>query len=209
MLAFLVGKLDGGALGDLGTGRATRPVRHVYGEAKDMTTPVDAEQAWKDLQRIRVPQERVYDEVERCAHGDQRSTYVTAALMWLFLAGYGLKLPPWGSFLMLALYVGALVALGVVYSRRTRVRLHRSRYTWRSFASFLAGGVVSGGTIVLTDFLTERLALPYGNLIQATVSAGAFLLFVGPANRWAISPLRSRALGDRSPTTVHEEETDR
>ncbi|MGG2462596.1 hypothetical protein ACO0M4_22725 [Streptomyces sp. RGM 3693] len=158
-----------------------------------MTTPVDAERAWQDLQRIRVPQERVYDEVERCAHGDRRSTYVTAALMWLFLASYGLKLPRWGSILLVAVYVGALVALAVVYSRRTRVRLHRSRYTWRSFATFLAGGVLSGGTIVLTGFLTEWLALPYGSVIQATVSAGAFVLFVGPANRWAISPLRNRA----------------
>ncbi len=37
-----------------------------------MTTPVDAEQAWRDLQRIRVPQERVYDEVERSASGEAR-----------------------------------------------------------------------------------------------------------------------------------------
>ncbi|MEU7640717.1 MULTISPECIES: hypothetical protein [unclassified Streptomyces] len=158
-----------------------------------MTTPVDAERAWQDLQRIRVPQERVYDEVERCAHGDRRSTYVMAGVMWVFLASYGLKLPRWGSFLVLAAYIGALVVLAVIYSRRTRVRLHRSRYSWRSFATMLAGAVVSGGTIILTGFLTEWLALPYGSVIQATISAGAFVLFVGPANRWAISPLRDRA----------------
>ncbi|MFI1204747.1 hypothetical protein K2224_03085 [Streptomyces sp. BHT-5-2] len=170
-----------------------------------MTTPVDAERAWQDLQRIRVPQERVYDEVERCAESDRRSTYLMAGIMWLFLASYGLKLPFWGSLLILAAYLGALTSLAVVYSRRSRVRLHRSRYTWRSFATFLAGAVVSGGTIVLTGFLTEWLALPYGSLIQATVSAGAFVLFVGPANRWAVSPLRRRGLGERPLRTIHEE----
>ncbi|KUL42601.1 hypothetical protein ADL22_14045 [Streptomyces sp. NRRL F-4489] len=170
-----------------------------------MTTPVDAERAWQDLQRIRVPQERVYDEVERCARGDRRATYVTAALMWLFLASSGLDLPRWASFLVLAAYVGGLAALGVIYSRRTRVRLHRSRYTWRTFATFLAGAAVGGGTILLTGYLAERLALPYGSVIQATVSAGAFALFVGPANRWAVSPLRGRALGAPPARPIPEE----
>ncbi|MCK7625060.1 hypothetical protein MUU72_18415 [Streptomyces sp. RS10V-4] len=170
-----------------------------------MTTPVDAERAWQDLQRIRVPQERVYDEVERCARGDQRATYITGALMWLFLASDGLHLPRWGSFLLLAAYLGGLTALAVVYSRRSRVRLHRSRYTWRTSASLLAGAAFGGGTIILTRYLTEWLALPYGSLIQATVSTAAFLLFVGPANRWAVSPLRSRALGDPPLRTVPEE----
>ncbi|WP_438487635.1 hypothetical protein [Streptomyces sp. S186] len=170
-----------------------------------MTTTVDAERAWQDLQRIRVPQERVYDEVERRAEADRRSTYLTAGIMWLFLASHGLKLPHWGEILILAAYVGVLTALAVVYSRRSRVRLHRSRYTWRSLATFLAGAVLSGGTILLTGFLAKWLALPYGSLIQATLSAGAFVLFVGPANRWAVSPLRSRGLGERPLRTVHEE----
>ena len=44
-------------------------------------------------------------------------------------------------------------------------------------------------TILLSGALVDWLALPFGSLIQATVSAGAFLLFVGPANRWAVSAL--------------------
>ncbi|BDM66811.1 hypothetical protein HEK616_02980 [Streptomyces nigrescens] len=170
-----------------------------------MTTPVDAERAWQDLQRIRVPQERVYDEVERCAQSDQRGTYVTAGLMWLFLASWGLDLPKWGGFALLAVYVGALAALAVVYSRRSRMRLHRSRYGWRSVVTFFAGGALSGGMIILTGRLTDWLALPYGSLIQATLSAGAFVLFVGPANRWAVSPLRGRGLSDPTLRTVPEE----
>ncbi|MFE7316464.1 hypothetical protein ACFU7T_25735 [Streptomyces sp. NPDC057555] len=170
-----------------------------------MTTPVDAEQAWQDLQRIRVPQERVYDEVERCAGGDRRSTYLMAAVMWVYLASTGLELPKWGIWLTLAAYLGVLVTLLVVYSRRPRVKLHRSRYSWRSVAALFAGALVSGGTILLTGFLTRWLALPYGSLIQATVSAGAFVLFVGPTNRWAISPLRSRALSNGPGKTLHQE----
>ncbi|MER6310607.1 hypothetical protein ACWCXK_35400 [Streptomyces sp. NPDC001739] len=169
-----------------------------------MTTPVDAERAWQDLQRIRVPQERVYDEVERCAQADRRGTYVTGGLMWLFLASSGLDLPKWGSFVLLGAYVAALITLAVVYSRRSRMRLHRSRYGWRSVATLFAGAVVSGGTIVLTGRLTDWLALPYGSLVQATLSAGAFVLFVGPANRWAVSPLRDRALSDHTPRTPEE-----
>ncbi|MFD8549466.1 hypothetical protein [Streptomyces sp. NPDC059649] len=171
-----------------------------------MTTPVDAERAWQDLQRIRVPQERVYDEVERCAQTDRGGTYVTAGLMWLFLASWGLDLPKWGSFVLLGAYVAALVALAVVYSRRSRMRLHRSRYGWRSVVSCAAGAVLSGGTIILTGRLTDWLTLPYGSLIQATLSAGVFVLFVGPANRWAVSPLRGRGLNDHTVRTVPEEE---
>lgn len=59
--------------------------------------PVDAEQAWQDLQRIRVPQERVYDEFERSASGGRGMAYGTAALMWLFLVGVGVDLPQGAS----------------------------------------------------------------------------------------------------------------
>ncbi|MGW3209212.1 hypothetical protein [Streptomyces sp. NPDC001135] len=170
-----------------------------------MTTPVDAERAWQDLQRIRVPQERVYDEIERCAHGDRKATYMTAAIMWVFLAGMGLKLPAWGLWLMLAAYAGTLGTLAVVHSRRTRVRLHHSRYSWRSFATFIAGGCVTGGTILLSDHLAESLALPCPSLITATVAAAVFVLFTGPANRWAVSPLRERALRGHATQAIHEE----
>ncbi|MEU4846070.1 hypothetical protein [Streptomyces gilvosporeus] len=163
-----------------------------------MNTTVNAEQAWQDLQRIRVPQERVYDEVERNAGGDPKATYAMAGIMWLFLAGMGLDLPKWGVWLLLAAYVGVLGSLAVHYSRRSRVRLHRSRYSWRSAASMAAGAAVSGGTIVLSGRLVESLALPFGSLITATVSALAFLLFVGPANRWAVATLRDR--GTRAPS---------
>lgn len=157
-----------------------------------MSTSVDAEQAWKDLQRIRVPQERVYDEIERCAHSDARSTYTTAGIMWVFIASWGLKLPDWGFWLVLAAYVVLLGSLAVIYNRRSRMRLHRSRHSWRQFATFFGGMLVTGTTILLSGHLVEWLALPYGSLIQATVSAGSFVLFVGPANRWAISTLRDR-----------------
>ncbi|MFJ5803964.1 hypothetical protein [Streptomyces decoyicus] len=158
-----------------------------------MSTSVDAEQAWQDLQRIRVPQERVYDEIERCAHGDAGATYTTAGIMWVFLAVSGLDLPRWAFWLVLTAYVTLLGSLAVIYNRRTRMRLHRSRHGWRSFATFLAGMAVTGVTIVASGALVDWLALPFGSLIQATVSAGAFLLFVGPANRWAVSSLRDRA----------------
>ncbi|TJZ42493.1 hypothetical protein FCH28_34370 [Streptomyces piniterrae] len=157
-----------------------------------VNTSVDAEQAWKDLQRIRVPQERVYDEIERCASGDPGATYATAGIMWVFLAGMGLDLPSWGVWLVLAAYVALLSTLAVFYSRRARMRLHRSRYSWRSLATFLAGAAVTGATIVLSGRLVEWLALPFGSLIQASVSAAVFILFVGPANRWATSSLRDR-----------------
>ncbi|GAU68574.1 hypothetical protein SSP35_08_00680 [Streptomyces sp. NBRC 110611] len=157
-----------------------------------MTTPVDAEQAWQDLQRIRVPQERVYDEVERCARGDAKSTYISAAIMWVFLASMGLDLPNWAVLLVLAAYLALLGAVAVYYSRRSRMRLHRSRHSWRQFATFLAGAVLSGTVIVGSGRLVESLALPFGSLIQATLSAGFFVLFVGPANRWAIGTLRTR-----------------
>ncbi|MFC9232372.1 hypothetical protein ACFTZI_25980 [Streptomyces decoyicus] len=158
-----------------------------------MSTSVDAEQAWQDLQRIRVPQERVYDEIERCAHGDAGATYTTAGIMWVFLAVSGLDLPGWAFWLVLTAYITLLGSLAVIYNRRTRMRLHRSRHSWRSFATFLAGMVVTAVTILVSGALADWLALPFGSLIQATVSAGAFLLFVGPANRWAVSSLRDRA----------------
>lgn len=157
-----------------------------------MSTPVDAEQAWQDLQRIRVPQERVYDEVERCAEGDSRATYTTAGIMWVFLAVSGLDLSWWAFGLVLTAYVALLGSLAVVYNRRTRVRLHRSRHSWRSFATFFAGMAVTAVTIVVSGRLVDWLALPLGSLVQATVSAGAFVLFVGPANRWAVGSLRDR-----------------
>ncbi|MER6840596.1 hypothetical protein [Streptomyces platensis] len=158
-----------------------------------MTTTVDAEQAWQDLQRIRVPQERVYDEIERTAQDDTGATYTTAAIMWMFLAVSGLDLPGWAFWLTLIAYVAVLGTLGVVYNRRTRIRLHRSRHSWRSFATFFAGMVVTLVAILLSGRLVEWLALPFGSLIQATISAATFLLFVGPANRWAVSTLRDRA----------------
>ncbi|MFI9649393.1 hypothetical protein ACIHAA_24230 [Streptomyces sp. NPDC052040] len=170
-----------------------------------MTTPVDAERAWQDLQRIRVPQERVYDEIERCAHGDPKSTYITAAIMWVFLAGWGLKLPVWGRWLVLAAYAGALGALAVVYSRRARMRLHRSRYSWRSFATFIAGGCLTGGTILLSGHLADSLALPCPSVITATAAAAVFVLFTGPANRWAVGTLRQRALHGHAAQATHEE----
>ncbi|MFE1171706.1 hypothetical protein [Streptomyces sp. NPDC058773] len=157
-----------------------------------MTTTVDAEQAWQDLQRIRVPQERVYDEIERTAHDDTGATYVTAAVMWVFLAVSGLDLPGWAFCLALTAYLAALGTLAVIANRRTRMRLHRSRHSWRSFATFFAGMAVTLVAILLSGRLVEWLALPFGSLIQATLSAGTFLLFVGPANRWAVSTLRDR-----------------
>ncbi|MEV5987704.1 hypothetical protein AB0L85_22270 [Streptomyces sp. NPDC052051] len=168
-----------------------------------MTTPVDAERAWQDLQRIRVPQERVYDEIERCAHSDPRTTYLTAAVMWVFVAGMGLKLPAWGLWLTLAAYVGVLGYLAVVHSRRARMRLHRSRYDWRGFATFVAGGCLTGGTILLADHLAESLALPCPSLITATAAAAVFVLFTGPANRWAVSTLRERALPGDAAQGMH------
>ncbi|MFJ2112886.1 MULTISPECIES: hypothetical protein [unclassified Streptomyces] len=157
-----------------------------------MSTPVDAEQAWKDLQRIRVPQERVYDEIERSGSGDPGATCTTAAIMWSFLVFLGLELPLWGVLLATAAYVALLGALAVNYNRRTRVRLHRSRHSWRSSAAFVAGGVVTGGTILLSGHLVESLEPMLASLVQATVSAAVFVLFTGPANRWATDSLRRR-----------------
>ncbi|MEW9521560.1 hypothetical protein [Streptomyces tubercidicus] len=163
-----------------------------------MSTTMDAERAWQDLQRIRVPQERVYDEIERTAHDDAGATYTTAAVMWLFLAVSGLDgLPGWAFCLTLTAYLAVLGTLGVVHNRRTRIRLHRSRHSWRSLATFLAGGAVTLAAILLSGRLVDGLALPFGSLIQATISSGTFLLFVGPANRWAVSALRDR--GERTP----------
>ena len=163
-----------------------------------MNTPVDAEQAWKDLQRIRVPQERVYDEVERHGSGGPGAAYATAAIMWVFLACLGLDLPRWGVGLFLAGYVGLLLTLAVVCNRGSRVRLHHSRYGWRSFATFAAGGVLTGGTVLLAKYLTGSLEPLLAALIGATAAATVFLLFAGPAGRWAARSLRGhgRAAGE-------------
>jgi hypothetical protein len=157
-----------------------------------VSTPVDAEQAWRDLQRIRVPQERVYDEVERSAAGDSGTTWTTAVLMWLFLAGLGLDLPGWGVGLAVAVYIAVLSVLAVLHSRRSRVRLHHTRCTPRMVGAFVAGAVVTGGTTVLSGRLADSLEPMYASLIQATVSAAVFVLFVGPTSRWAARSARSR-----------------
>ncbi|PBC94203.1 hypothetical protein BX281_2101 [Streptomyces sp. Ag82_O1-15] len=74
-----------------------------------------------DLQCIRVPQERVYDEVERSAAGGAGSMWATAPLMWFFLAGLGLDLPGWGVGLAIAAY-GARLSVPAV--------LHNCRSAW-------------------------------------------------------------------------------
>ncbi|BFO14054.1 hypothetical protein SHKM778_04420 [Streptomyces sp. KM77-8] len=104
-----------------------------------MSTSVDAERAWQDLQRIRVPQERVYDEVERSASGRPGTTYATAASMWVFLAGLGLELPAWGVGVAVVAYAALLVGLVVFRNRGNRVRLHQSRYDWRTSVTFVGG----------------------------------------------------------------------
>ncbi|NGO13072.1 hypothetical protein G5C60_37095 [Streptomyces sp. HC44] len=157
---------------------------------------MDAEQAWKDLQRIRVPQERVYDEIERCAFSSPGAPYATAAIMWVFLASLGLDPPQWGFWLILAAYVALLSVIAVIYSRRSRMQLHRSRYNWRVSATFVAGGVATGGTVLLSGRLVESLEPMVGSPIQATAATVVFLLFTGPASRWAAGSLRGR--GGRS-----------
>ncbi|MFD8866509.1 hypothetical protein ACFV1F_19415 [Streptomyces sp. NPDC059590] len=157
-----------------------------------MSTPVDAEQAWSDLQRIRVPQERVYDEVERSAAGGSGTTWATAALMWLFLAGLGLDLPGWGVWLVLAAYIALMSVLALLHNRRGRVRLHHTRCTRRMLGTFTAGAVVTGGTALLSGRLVDSLEPMSASLIQATISAGVFVLFVAPTNRWAAGSARSR-----------------
>lgn len=156
-----------------------------------MSTPVDAEQAWKDLQRIRVPQERVYDEFERSASGGRGMVYGTAALMWVFLAGVGMDLPQWGVGLFIAAYVGLLSALIVVSSRRNRMQLHHTRCPGRMWAAFGAAAVLVGGTVVLADHLTEPLEPIYAGPVQATAAVAVYLLSLGPANRWAAESVRS------------------
>ncbi|MCD7440800.1 hypothetical protein K4B79_21555 [Streptomyces lincolnensis] len=156
-----------------------------------MSTPVDAEQAWKDLQRIRVPQERVYDEFERTASGGRGTAYGTAALMWVFLTGVGMDPPWWGVGLFMTVYVGLLGALCVRNGRRTRMQLHRSRCTGRMWAAFGAVAVLVGGTIVLADHLTESLAPVCAGPVQATAAVAVYLLSLGPANRWAADSVRS------------------
>ncbi|MDT0404156.1 hypothetical protein [Streptomyces edwardsiae] len=158
-----------------------------------MSTSVDAERAWQDLQRIRVPQERVYDEVERSASGGPGATYATAASMWIFLAGLGLEPPTWGVWVAVVVYAVLLVGLVAFLNRGNRVRLHHSRYDWRTSVTFLGGMVVTGGTVLLSGRLAESLTgepMAVG-LIQATVTSGVFVLCVGPANRWAVGSLRA------------------
>ncbi|MFE7133130.1 hypothetical protein ACFVIM_19950 [Streptomyces sp. NPDC057638] len=156
-----------------------------------VSTPVDAERAWTDLQRVRVLQERVYDEAERKASGAPRAAYATAALMWAFLVSLGLEPPWWGVWLGAAVYVALLGTLGVIDSRVGRMRLHRSRCDWRMSATFVVGGVVTGGTALLAEVLAESLEPVTAALIQATASAAAFLLFIGPASRWAVRAART------------------
>ncbi|MFD4029702.1 hypothetical protein ACFWVP_04005 [Streptomyces sp. NPDC058637] len=153
--------------------------------------PVDAEQAWQDLQRIRVPQERVYDEFERSASGGRGMIYGTAALMWVFLAGVGMDPPRWSVGLYVAAYVGLLGVLVVMSSRRNRMQLHHTRWPGRMWASFGAAAVLVGGTVVLSDHLTEPLGPIYAGPIQATAAVAVYLLFLGPANRWAADSVRS------------------
>ncbi|MFH9618889.1 hypothetical protein [Streptomyces pratensis] len=155
-----------------------------------MSTPVDAEQAWNDLQRIRVPQERVYDEIERSASGGTGAAYATAAIMWVFLVGQGLDLPLWGVLLSLAVYVALLSAVAVICGRRSRMRLHHSRCNRRMSATLVAGALVTGGTTLLSGHLAEGLEPMAAGLIQATASTAAFLLFIGPARRWAADSVR-------------------
>ncbi|UNO38528.1 hypothetical protein KGS77_01285 [Streptomyces sp. MST-110588] len=162
-----------------------------------MSTPVDAERAWADLQRIRIPQERVYDEVERHRGGWSPKSYLTtAAVMWVFLAVSGLDgLPQWVHWLLLAGYVALLAVLAVRASRRTRVRLHHSRYTWRSYATLFGAAGVTGATILLSDRLARWADLPCPSLFSATVTVGVFLLFGPAANRWCVSALRDAGAG--------------
>ncbi|MEN2424084.1 hypothetical protein AABB02_39030 [Streptomyces rimosus] len=156
-----------------------------------MSAPVDAERAWADLQRIRVPQERVYDELERCSGNGWRSYLPIAAAMWVYVAVSGLDLPGWAVWAVLAAYMAALGAMGVRAARKSRMRLHRSRYTWRTTAVFFASAIAGGGSILVTGWLVEWADLAYGSLVQATVCAGLFLLVTAPANRWAFAPVRS------------------
>lgn len=155
-----------------------------------MSTSVDAEQAWRALQRIRVPQERVYDEFERSSSGGPRATYTTAAIMWAFLASLGLELPRWGVGLVLATYVTLLGTLAVLHFRRSRMQLHHSRGNWRMVVTALAAAVVTGVTVVASGRLVDPLAPLAASLIQATASAAVFLLFVRPTSRWAIGSVR-------------------
>lgn len=156
-----------------------------------MSMPVDAEQAWKDLQRIRVPQERVYDEFERSASGGRGMTYGTAALMWAFLAGVGMDLPQWGVGLFTAAYICLLSVLIVMSSRRNRMQLHHTRLPGRMWAAFGALAVLVGGAVVLSDHLAESLEPIYAGPIQATAAVTVYLLCLGPANRWAADSVRT------------------
>ncbi|MFD5764222.1 hypothetical protein ACFWIN_00135 [Streptomyces sp. NPDC127049] len=156
-----------------------------------MNASVDAEQAWKDLQRIRVPQERVYDEFERSAVGRRGTTYATAGLMWVFLAGVGMDLPRWGVGLFVAVYVGLLGGVIAVHSRRSRMQLHHTRFPGRMWAAFGAMAVLVAGTIVLADRLTASLAPVYSGIVQATAGVAVYLAFMTAADRWTADSVRS------------------
>ncbi|MEV7511838.1 hypothetical protein AB0O42_27605 [Streptomyces sp. NPDC089922] len=157
-----------------------------------MSRPEDAEQAWNDLQRIRVPQERVYDEFERSTSGGPRMTYGTAALMWVFLVGVGMDLPQWALGLAVAAYIGLLSALVVTKSRRSRMQLHHTRVPGRMWAAFGAAAVLVGATIVLADHLTEPLQPLHAALTTATAAVAVYVLSLNLANRWAAESVRSR-----------------
>ncbi|MET9293626.1 hypothetical protein [Streptomyces sp. NPDC003077] len=157
-----------------------------------MSTPVDAERAWADLQRIRVPQERVYDEMERSTATGWRGFLPIAAAAWIYLVISGLELPLWGLLSVTGAYVAVLGGMAVRACRKSRMRLHHTRYSWRSGVAFLGAGAVTGATVILSGRLVDWAELPFGSVIQATVTVGLLLLFGAPVNRWAIAPLRGR-----------------
>ncbi|MCX4967524.1 hypothetical protein OHA98_22735 [Streptomyces sp. NBC_00654] len=122
-------------------------------------------------------------ELERWSSGGPGTAYVTAAIMWVLLAGLGLDLPRWGVAPASAAYVALLSVLAVIHSRRIRMRLHRSRSNWRMLATLVAGAVVTGGTALVSGPLVESLEPMAAGPVPATVTSAAFLLFVGPAGK--------------------------
>jgi hypothetical protein len=104
--------------------------------------------------------------------------------------------------LAIAAYGALLSVPAVLQHRRSRVRLHHTRCTPRMFGTFVAGAVVVGGTTLLTGRLLDSLEPMTAGLIQATVSAAVFVLFVGPTSRWA-----ARSARDRGARTAGAEST--